>query len=314
MDNRKRVRIIKLPLVSYCGIEFNNRRWSNHLMKCNVCNHEHDVIVQNLINNWNFKCKCGCGEITLVGNKYINGHTATNIKRTEEQRLNYKAGWTTERRIEQSIKWKNNNPLFEQKNKKYGDDNPSKRNDVRKKISENNPMNNPEHKKKCVNKRKSVGYEKTILRLKGKQKCISSIEKQIKTYTKNLSEGKIKIKNNWKCGDYIKKDGNVEWFDSSYEKIRMKFFDDNNFVWTKRHGIRIPYINEKGLNSYYVPDFKIVDNLGVIIIEEVKGWIKENDVLKALAGIEYCKNNDLIYRFLLGEKLEKIKDLSYGSE
>ena len=59
-------------------------------------------------------------------------------------------------------------------------------------------------------------------------------------------------------------------------------FDDKNISWTKKHKIRIPYINEKGLNSYYVPDFLIIEN-----IVETKGYIKENDLLKVSAGIEY---------------------------
>lgn len=307
---KERFRIIKLPLISYCGINFNNRQWHKHLRNCDVCKIEHEKYRNDFIDSWNKKCECGCGKTTVVGNKRILGHGPTGSKRTEGQLLNYSNGWTVERREEQSLKWKEDNPLFKIENRKYGEDNPSKRIDVRKKISENNPMHNDKFREKAKEERQKVGYEKTIALNKIMCKDKTILEKRVKTYCKNLSEGKIKLRNNWKCGDYVQKSGIVEWFDSSYEEIRMKFFDDNNLIWTKKHGIQIPYVNNKGLNTYYIPDFKIIEN-NKIIIEEVKGWIKENDKLKAMAGIKYCKENDYEYRFLLGENLKYVGELSY---
>jgi hypothetical protein len=307
---RERFRIIKLPLISYCGINFNNRQWHKHLRNCDTCKTEHEKYRNNFINSWDKKCECGCGEITLVGNKRILGHGPTGVKRTEKQLLKYKALWTPEKKAIQSLKWKEDNPQFKEKNKKYGENNPAKRSDVRKKISKNNPMHNIKYAEKARVNRINVGYENTIKVLKNRWDDKKLLEKRVKTYCENLSEGKIKLKNNWKCGNYVRKNGNIEWFDSSYEEIRMKFFDDNNITWTKKHGIRIPYINEKGLNTYYVPDFKIVEDNN-IIIEEVKGWIKKNDILKAYVGIEYCKENHYEYRFLLGEDLKYVEELSH---
>lgn len=307
---REIFRIIKLPLISYCGINFNNRLWTSHLNKCDVCKKEHENYRINIIESWNKQCECGCGQITLVGNKRIIGHGATGKKRTNEQKANYSKSWTDERKEKQSKDWKKNNPLFKIENRKYGKDNPAKQINVRKKISENNSMHNHDFRKKAKENRKKVGYEKTIERLKNIWKNKNLLEKRIETYCKNLSEGKIKLKNNWKCGNYIRKNGEVEWFDSSYEEIRMKYFDENNIEWTKKHGIRIPYINNKGLNTYYVPDFEVKEN-NKIIIEEVKGWIKENDRLKAIIGINYCKEHNYTYRFLLGKNLKKIEELSY---
>jgi hypothetical protein len=292
------MKTLKLPLVSYCGIEFNNRRWSSHLIKCEICHNKHNNLKLIEKNNWNEKCKCGCGNITNVGDEYLHGHwLSVNI--------------TDEMKRKNIIRLKTNNPLFKEENKKYGDDNPAKRDDVRKKISKNNPMHNIEYAEKAKENRKKAGYDNTIKILKNRWDDKELLEKRVKTYCKNLSEGKIKLKNNWKCGNYIRKNGNVEWFDSSYEEIRMKFFDENDIIWTKKHGIRIPYVNEKGLNTYYVPDFRIIEN-DKIIIEEVKGWIKKNDKLKAEVGIEYCKKNNYIYRFLLGEKLKYVEELSYN--
>ena len=307
---KERFRVIKLPLISYCGINFNNRQWHKHLRNCDICKAEHEKYRNDFINSWNKKCECGCGEITLVGNKRILGHGPIGSKRTDKQLLKYKALWTPEKKAIQSLKWKENNPLFKTENRKYGENNPAKRDDVRKKISENNPMHNNKFVEKARINRINVGYENTIKVLKNRWHDKELLEKRIKTYCENLSKGKIKLRNNWKCGNYTQKNGVIEWFDSSYEEIRMKFFDDNNIIWTKKHGIRIPYVNEKGLNTYYVPDFKIIED-NKIIIEEVKGWIKKNDILKAYVGIEYCKENHYEYRFLLGEDLKYVEELSY---
>jgi hypothetical protein len=73
----------------------------------------------------------------------------------------------------------------------------------------------------------------------------------------------------------------------------------------------ILYVNEKGQNTYYVPDFNIIDNNNNVIIGEIKGWVKENDKLKAFTCIDYCRENGFSYRFLLGKELKLIKELSY---
>ena len=101
--------------------------------------------------------------------------------------------------------------------------------------------------------------------------------------------------------------GEKEWYDSSYELKKMKQLDDSGINWTKKHGIRIPYVNKKGIKTYYVPDFLV----GCNSIQEIKGWIKENDEFKANLGIEYCRNRGWSYKFYLGENLEYKKELSY---
>ena len=35
---------IKLPLISYCGINFGNNRWSGHKERCEICQKEHEKI------------------------------------------------------------------------------------------------------------------------------------------------------------------------------------------------------------------------------------------------------------------------------
>jgi rRNA-processing protein FCF1 len=87
----------------------------------------------------------------------------------------------------------------------------------------------------------------------------------------------------------------------------MKQLDASNVMWTKKHKIRIPYINKRGLKTYYVPDF-FIDGC---IIEETKGWIKEGDLLKAKIAREYCKKNGYTYRFLLGDTLTEKREYGY---
>lgn len=286
---------IKLPLISYCGIDFGHRRWAMHLKSCKICNEEHKKINKDFIASWKDKfCDCGCGNKVSPGYNFLRGHTTKLV----------------ESRLKKSELWKKNNPLSKLENRKYGEDNPSKRPDVRKKISENNPMRNVEYRKKCVEHRKIVGYEKTIILNKTLWDDKKLLEKRVKTYCSNLASGKIKLKNNWKTGYYIKKDGSKEWFDSSYEEKRMMFYDENNIEWTKKHGIKIPYMNDKGLNTFYIPDFLIKINENKII-DEVKGWIKSGDIYKAELGIKFAKENGFQYRFFLGKNFEKIEKLSY---
>jgi hypothetical protein len=290
---------LKIPLISYCGINYNNRKWSSHLIKCAICFKKHNELKEKEKEEWSYLCECGCGKTTNIGDKYLHGHWAKKHAKTLE--------W----REKQRKKFKKDNPLFKKKNRKYGNNNPSKRKEVREKISKNNPMHNIQHRKKAIKNRKKVGYDKTIPYLKNRWKNKALLEKRIESYCKNLSEGKIKLKNNWKCGNFKKKNGEFEWYDSSYEEKRMVFFEKKGYFWTKKHKIRISYVNDKGIKTYYIPDFKIIDENNKIIIEEVKGWIKKNDIIKAKIGIEYCKKHNYSYRFLLGQNLEYQKELSY---
>jgi hypothetical protein len=135
------------------------------------------------------------------------------------------------------------------------------------------------------------------------------LEKRISTYTSKLANGEYKNKNNWICGEYERLNGGVEWYDSSYELIKMKEYDSKELEWTKKHGIRIPFIKENGLKSFYVPDFLIIKDKRKIIVE-IKGWLKKDDVLKANSAIKWCIDNDYEYYFLCGVDLKIISELS----
>lgn len=137
-------------------------------------------------------CACGCGEKVKNDNaKYTQGHHMRSKKMVENQRE----------------RWLINNPIFKEENKRYGEDNPTKRPEVRKKISENNPMHNPIHRKKATKNRAKVGFEKLIESNKTLWEDKELLERRIKTYCENLANGKIKLRNNWKCGIFIRDDG-----------------------------------------------------------------------------------------------------------
>lgn len=85
-------------------------------------------------------------------------------------------------------------------------------------------------------------------------------------------------KNFGKSGLFVKSSGEKEFFASSYEETRMKFLDHHTNVktWTKRHGIVLQY-ELNGTTRSYIPDFFVALNDGRIFLEEIKGWVREED-------------------------------------
>lgn len=191
-----------------------------------------------------------------------------------------------------------------------GDLNPAKRKSFREWMSKNNPMykqNVIEKQKIGANNPNKVESARARMKENNPSKNKKFLEKRIDTYTKRLSEGKYTIKNNWKTGYYDKKDGTKEWYDSSYELSKMIEYDARGVQWTKKHKLRIPYVNEAGLKTYYVPDFLVNGNR----IEEVKGWLSQDAIIKAKLAIQYCKSIGFDYSFFLGKNLENQHHLSY---
>lgn len=293
-------------------------------------------------------CMCGCGNETINGNKFVKGHFKMTNEQKQKLKDSWQENktkrieriWTYERREVARKNFKEKNPMHNDKSKeklintcinKYGCKNGGGSNEAINKIKktsiEKYGVDNYSKLDECTNKIKEIKkkkydnenynnvekYKKTCLEKYGVdnvQKVKQIKEKSIDTYTKRLSNGEYQITNNWKTGYFYKNDGSKEWFDSSFEQKRMEYYENNNIKWTKKHKIRIPYINSKGLNTYYVPDFYILLNDN-IIIEEIKGWIKGDDVLKCEAAKQYCKQNNIQYRFLLGENFILQEELSY---
>ena len=278
-----------------------------------------------LVKNWNKSCECGCGKVTKFNNSYIVGHGSIGKKQTDKHKAERLNSWKkNDNSAKYSEKWKKNNPSSSEKNKKrLRENNPAKRDDVRKKISNNNSMNSLDNinkiKQTKLNRYGDSGYnnhekwKENFLKNYGvdsPSKVKEFLEKRIETYCNNLANGLIKSKNNWKCGYYTRNDKQTEWYDSSYELIKMGEYDSKNLNWTKKHGIKIPFTKKSGVKSFYVPDFLLIINNKKLIVE-VKGWIKDEDVLKAESAINWCKINGYEYCFLLGKKMIMRPELSF---
>lgn len=308
---------IILPETAWCGKFFGHKKWSGHLNRCEFCKLE-KIRLSNIVQE-----------------------KIPKAKRifTEEHRRNMKNSWTEELREKKRQLWKNKNPMFSENikdkikktnlirygtenvfqselikkklkntwNKNYGVDNPWKSSIIKEKIktiiNDKYGVDYPTQNKQIRDKIKETNLLKYGVENPRQNKEI--LERSIDTYTKRLSEGKYKSRGKWKTGYYLKNDGTEEWYDSSLELTRMKELDSLNLIWTKKHKIRIKYINKKNIQSFYIPDFLIENK----IIEETKGWLSEDSKIKAKFAIEFCKQNNFQYRFLLNGKL--IEELSY---
>jgi hypothetical protein len=103
-----------------------------------------------------------------------------------------------------------------------------------------------------------------------------------------------------------------EFYHSSWEMNKMIELngDDNVLYWTKKHGIHISYFY-KELKKNYLPDFFVVYRDGKKTIEEIKGYVKDEEQLKLkiIATKEYCKINNIQFVIDYVENKKKYKHL-----
>lgn len=103
-----------------------------------------------------------------------------------------------------------------------------------------------------------------------------------------------------------------EFYHSSWEMNKMIELNENENVifWTKKHKIHIKYFY-KNSNKIYLPDFYVEYKNGVKKIEEIKGYVEDEEQLKLkiIAGKEYCRNNNLEYVIDYVENKNKYKHL-----
>jgi len=122
---------------------------------------------------------------------------------------------------------------------------------------------------------------------------------------KMISIDEWKFNTKFKHGHYTSKiSGIKEFYGSSYELKRMKQLDKMVVNWTKKHGIRIEYLDKNNKIRCYIPDFLIENK----IIEEVKPLVlvnskMNNNIFKKLAAEKYCKKNNLEYRTITEKEL-----------
>lgn len=322
--------IIPLPKVAFCGKTEFNRKKRQHFKTCPVCIKALNDIKNRILSEWNKQCECGCGQQTSYGNRFYSfsciSKTFRSKKWSEQQRQRQKQSWQGSRMINHKKRMSDNNPMYNEDTKNkvkntclkkygvenpfqqtsklkqtfidhYGVDNPSKSTIIKNKISKSYTKSRKQKHSKMMKENaisKSGAFDETV------------VKRRIETLCDNIANGKIKFTNGFKTGYFIKKNGEKEWYDSSYELTRMIQLENENHTWTKKHGIKIAYINVKNVETYYVPDFLIDD----IIIEEIKGWQRPNCELKAKAAIEYCKLNDMKYYYKLGKNMKLIDSLS----
>jgi hypothetical protein len=170
-------------------------------------------------------------------------------------------------------------------------------------MSKNNAMKNPEflrRQKVSVNLEVIKKARSDFLKINNPSFNTEIVEKRIKTYCVRLANGSILNQGNSK-GFYLSESGVQEWYDGAFELDFMKYLDSKELKWTKKHGLIIPYINKSKLNSFYVPDFLVENN----IIVETKGFFKlKKELLKIPAALTFCKNNGYSFIYLKSTKIK----------
>ena len=121
-------------------------------------------------------------------------------------------------------------------------------------------------------------------------------KKSYKSRAISISEGRVNNVTHGICGYYNSLKTNIkEWYQSSYELIRMQELDldDNVKTWTKKHKISIKLTD----HTWYIPDFFIELTNDKKILEEVKGYVRNKELFDKQVELTnlYCKENNINY-------------------
>ncbi len=102
-----------------------------------------------------------------------------------------------------------------------------------------------------------------------------SRKKISETLSKKYADGELTTYHNgrFKTGWYFGKKDKF-YYMSGLEEKTMMYLDENDNVlnWTNKHGIRIKYVDENGVDRIYVPDFLIKFKNNTESIIEMKGF------------------------------------------
>jgi hypothetical protein len=172
-----------------------------------------------------------------------------------------------------------------------------------------NPFYGKHHTKECIKKFTKSRIEngtwlKNIRKSNSKPRTEADKKRLSIIVSTMLANGEISSGRNCHKKGWYKSliSGIKEYYESSYELERMKQLDALNIPWTKKHHIRIEYINENKRYSNYVPDF-LVNNK---IIEEVKPKPlinTKNNLLKFEAARKFCEENGYKFKILTEKEL-----------
>lgn len=133
-------------------------------------------------------------------------------------------------------------------------------------------------------------------------------QKNIERLIKNPTYGAYKLS---KKGYYTSlKTKDEEYYHSNWEREHMIKLDEDNNVkfWTKKHEYVVKYIHN-GVTKRYLPDFYIETYDGIKYIEEIKGYVMDEEKFKIIVKTSLQMFNeigfDYIVNFMYGEKKYK---------
>jgi hypothetical protein len=123
------------------------------------------------------------------------------------------------------------------------------------------------------------------------------------TMSKKLADGTLKNQYRFRKGWYKRKDGTSEFYESSYEKRYMEMMDESEMVWTKRHKIRIQYLDPTTSTlRYYVPDF-LVNSIELHEVKPSRRTTEPKILAKTIAAEKYCLTNRMTYKIITEKDL-----------
>lgn len=141
-----------------------------------------------------------------------------------------------------------------------------------------------------------LGLKISYFSIRTDEQATRDREKAIRTLVDNDNQKTNRFLN----GKYTSsKTGKVSSFQSGWELERMNQYDaDDSLISWKRCSDIIPYVSKNGKIKHYNPDFELTFNDGVVVIEEVKGYIDPDVFEKGLAAKQYFDSCSKIYRLV----------------
>jgi len=118
-------------------------------------------------------------------------------------------------------------------------------------------------------------------------------------YKKDFKQNQRQYAGSYYKGWYNSCKADKVYYDSSWERRRMKELDYDNSVikWTRCKD-KIKWFDDNNKSHYYNPDFLIEYKNGDIVVEEIKGYRDRRAELKIAAAKEFYKDADECYRVI----------------
>lgn len=248
-----------------------------------------------------------CGKVAW--NKGLNKETDIRVKKYSDsiKKNHWSKGEIKNEICKKISKSKIGKPLSEEHKAKVG--NTGNKNGMYSK--KHSPESIDKMKNACKTRYKSEEYKHKFRENHwcDSNKSIKIKEKISETRGKLISEGKIVFSpnNGYKHGYYVSnKMTQSFYYRSSYELIRFNQLelDENVVEYTIHHGISLEYeIN--GKTKHYVPDILITYKDGHMVLEEIKGWVRDVMVfnLKCDVAKKYCNSNNIEFKIVFKEGL-----------